>query len=204
MEEKKTPIQKNDNKTLKEAGTKDLLTAVLHSAGYTLSKHEKTILEEFLMHGKTFGEVKDTRWWPISLQKRHYKNGMNKLINHLQQTVGKLSEYKSDYIQVQKKADKLQAELANANWELEKLRNMLKAKRKLKPEIRAFLSTLMDELPISARIKNACRSFGVYTVNDLVRVKKHEFLVKRNLGKKSAEEIEVFLKQYGLSWNMDI
>lgn len=200
MEAKKETNQKNDNKVLKETGTKDLLTAVLQWAGKSLSKNERTIIEEFLLRGKTFSEVMESRWWHSSLQKRHFKNGMNKLINDLQHAEIKLSDYKK----VQKKADKLQADLANANWEIEKLRNLLKAKKRLKPEIRTLLSTPLLNLAISPRIKNACAAFGVYTLNDLVKVKKHEFLVKRNLGEKSADEIEVFLKQYGLSWNMDI
>lgn len=200
MEAKKETNQKNDNKTLKETGTMDLVAAVLLWAGKSLSKNEKTIVEEFLLHGKTFSEVKDCRWLPASLQKRHFKNGMNKLINDLRHAEIKLSEYK----QVQKKADKLQADLANATWKLEKLRDLLKAKKKLKPEIQEFLTTPLLDLAISPRIKNACAAFDVFTLNDLVKVKKHEFLLKRNLGKKSADEIEVFLKQYGLSWNMDI
>ena len=200
MESNKETIQKNDNKTLKETGVKDLVTAVLLWSGKSLSKNEKTIVEEFLLHGKTFSEVKDSRCLPASLQKRHFKNGMNKLINDLRHTEIKLSEYK----QVQKKADKLQADLANTILELEKLRDLLKARKKLKPEIQEFLKTPLLDLAISPRIKNACAAFGVYSLNDLVRVKRYEFLVKRNLGEKSADEIDGFFKQHGLSWNMNI
>ena len=62
-----------------------------------------------------------------------------------------------------------------------------------------IMSASIDDLELSARSLNCLKKAGVETVKDLIE-KKYEDLVQiKNFGKKSADEINEKLIQYGLS-----
>ena len=62
-----------------------------------------------------------------------------------------------------------------------------------------ILSELIDELELSARSLNCLKKAGIKTVNELVNMEFESLVKIKNFGKKSADEINLKLKQFNLS-----
>jgi len=66
------------------------------------------------------------------------------------------------------------------------------------------LSLVIDDLELSARSSNCLRKANINTVSELVEKPLEDLLKIKNFGKKSAEEINTKLSQYGLALKGDI
>ena len=76
--------------------------------------------------------------------------------------------------------------------------------QKLSPEMAALLSQKVEELDLSVRTRNLLKCNGINTIADICRLKKTDYLRFRNGGKKSLTELEDFLPEHGLEWEMEI
>lgn len=60
------------------------------------------------------------------------------------------------------------------------------------------------DLELSVRARNCLVAAGVRTVADIVKVKRNDLMMYRNMGHKTMAEIETFLAGYGLKFDMDV
>jgi DNA-directed RNA polymerase subunit alpha len=66
-----------------------------------------------------------------------------------------------------------------------------------------ILDKNIDELDLSVRSANCLKNANIHTLRDLVARSEKEMLETRNFGRKSLEEVQELLTQYGLSFGMD-
>jgi len=71
-------------------------------------------------------------------------------------------------------------------------------------KVRQILKTKLGELNLSVRALNCLKAADVNTLGDLVQYKREDLLKFRNFGKKSLTEIDNLLKNYKLSYGMDV
>ncbi len=73
-----------------------------------------------------------------------------------------------------------------------------------KERIRRILLTPVSEIELSTRAENALKSARIYYLADLVRRKPEQLLGVKNFGKKTLEELQTILEQFGLKFGMDV
>jgi DNA-directed RNA polymerase subunit alpha len=71
-------------------------------------------------------------------------------------------------------------------------------------KVRQVLKTKLVDLNLSVRALNCLKAADVNTLGDLVQYKRDDLLKFRNFGKKSLAEIDNLLKNYKLSYGMDV
>ncbi len=71
-------------------------------------------------------------------------------------------------------------------------------------KVRQILKTKLGEMNLSVRALNCLKAADVNTLGDLVQYKREDLLKFRNFGKKSLTEIDNLLKNYKLSYGMDV
>jgi DNA-directed RNA polymerase subunit alpha len=76
--------------------------------------------------------------------------------------------------------------------------------KKEKEEMKLLLLSDLETLDLPPRTIANLATVGIYTVGALVQRKEEEIMAIRNLGKKAMEEIKEKLKEFGLSFEMDI
>lgn len=72
-------------------------------------------------------------------------------------------------------------------------------KKEKKADKEAVLNLTIDDLELSARSSNCLKRAGIVTVAELIEKNLADLIQIKNFGKKSAEEINEKLKQYGLA-----
>jgi DNA-directed RNA polymerase subunit alpha len=70
--------------------------------------------------------------------------------------------------------------------------------------IRKILNLGIDELELSVRSHNCLKAAGIQTVGELVNKTESELLNYRNFGQKSLNELADLVKNFGLSFGMDV
>jgi len=70
--------------------------------------------------------------------------------------------------------------------------------------IRKILNLGIDELELSVRSHNCLKAAGIQTVGELVSKTEQELLNYRNFGQKSLNELADLVKNFGLSFGMDV
>ncbi|MBR6140916.1 MAG: hypothetical protein IKQ37_04030 [Bacteroidaceae bacterium] len=78
------------------------------------------------------------------------------------------------------------------------------ARDKLTPEQEALLDQKVTDMKLTVRTLNILKSNDIYTVRDLVRLKKLDWIKFRNGGKKSLAELDDFIQSIGLQWGMNV
>ena len=82
--------------------------------------------------------------------------------------------------------------------ELDKIRNITPEQREEADKKRSVMETSIDELDLSVRSYNCCKRAGINTLGDLCGKTNTEMQRVRNMGKKSLQEIEKKMAEYGL------
>ncbi|MBR6076922.1 MAG: DNA-directed RNA polymerase subunit alpha, partial [Paludibacteraceae bacterium] len=72
------------------------------------------------------------------------------------------------------------------------------------PEQEALLDQKVTDMKLTVRTLNILKSNDIYTVRDLVRLKKLDWIKFRNGGKKSLAELDDFIQSIGLQWGMNV
>lgn len=70
--------------------------------------------------------------------------------------------------------------------------------------IDAVLARTIDELDLSVRSANCLKNANIHTLRDLVRRSEREMLETKNFGRKSLEEVQEILADFGLRLGMDV
>jgi DNA-directed RNA polymerase subunit alpha len=70
--------------------------------------------------------------------------------------------------------------------------------------VRKILNLGIDELELSVRSHNCLKAAGIQTVGELVSKTEQELLNYRNFGQKSLTELSELVKNFGLSFGMDV
>ena len=69
-------------------------------------------------------------------------------------------------------------------------------------QLRKFLETPVEELELSVRSSNCLKNANIRTIGDLIKKTEEEIVKTRNFGRKSLQEIQEKLKEWGLSLGM--
>ncbi len=70
--------------------------------------------------------------------------------------------------------------------------------------IDVVLAKTIDELDLSVRSANCLKNANIHTLRDLVRRSEREMLETKNFGRKSLEEVQEILADFGLRLGMDV
>ena len=70
--------------------------------------------------------------------------------------------------------------------------------------IDAVLAKSIDELDLSVRSANCLKNANIHTLRDLVRRTEREMLETKNFGRKSLDEVQEILAEFGLRLGMDV
>jgi len=70
--------------------------------------------------------------------------------------------------------------------------------------IDAVLSRTIDDLDLSVRSANCLKNANIHTLRDLVRRSEREMMETKNFGRKSLEEVQEILAEFGLRLGMDV
>ncbi len=70
--------------------------------------------------------------------------------------------------------------------------------------IDVVLAKSIDELDLSVRSANCLKNADIHTLRDLVRRSEREMLETKNFGKKSLDEVQEVLAEFGLRLGMDV
>lgn len=189
----KTKNKIDDNKALRAQSAKELLVAAISVGKNSLSAREQFVLMEVLINQKTFAELTEGLQLTRSRVKVIFQNGtkrLNNIFNGINRRVIAYDEMEKELIGIKKK-------LAKKKEEIDK-------QKKISPELKATLSLSVSDLDFSARLTKVFYDANIYTVADIVKLQRLDFLKLRNFGKSSMSELEDFVESKNLSWNMAV
>ena len=104
---------------------------------------------------------------------------------------------KAEWRKAQNEAEHYKAQAEYLQSELDKIRNITPEQIK-EADKGTLLETTINELDMSVRSYNCCKRAGINTLGDLCGKTYTEMTRVRNLGKRSLQEIESKLNEYGL------
>lgn len=189
----KTKNKIDDNKTLRAQSTKQLLVTAISIGKNTLSEREQFVLMEVLVNQKTFAELTENLQLTQSRVKAIFQNGAKRLDNIFNGINSRVIAY-----------DAMEKELKEIKKKLAKKEEEIDKQKKISPELKATLSLSVSELDFSTRLMKALYDANIYTVADVVKLHRLDFLKLRNFGKSSMSELEDFVESKNLSFNMAV
>ncbi|HEX7413192.1 MAG TPA: DNA-directed RNA polymerase subunit alpha C-terminal domain-containing protein [Bacteroidia bacterium] len=188
----------NDKKNIRDQGIEDLLPHLMLLGDKTLTKFEQTILTKILLKKLTFNEVAKTNKLPMLRQKQLFSIGIRRL--------SKVLDYVSENIEnskaLENELSEAKRDLAEAKEKLKALQDSIDKRNTLSPELKELIDTPIDKIGFSARVLNICLRVNIDTIADLVSYSRHDFSALRDMGEKSFNEVETYLKNKGLTWKM--
>ena len=105
---------------------------------------------------------------------------------------------KKELMEAQSQAEHYKAQAEYLQAELDKIRNITPEQREEAEQKGTLLETTIAELDLSVRSYNCCKRVGINTLGDLCGKTFTEMTKVRNLGKRSLQEIESKMNEYGL------
>ena len=185
----------DNEEALREQSIKKLFKALLPFGNTTLPAIEQRLLKEVLINKKTFEELQKPLGIPIVTQEKLF----NHALKHLNRILCDVSEklHTNAYTILEK-------ELAETKKKLESLERSAEQHDKLSPELKELLATPISQCDLPPRVQNICLFAEIKTVHDLVRYSRYDFKSFRNSGKRTCNDVEEFLEENGLSWEMQI
>lgn len=97
----------------------------------------------------------------------------------------------------------LKAENDSLQQTIDLQKEMLKDFSDDKDKVVSFFNRQIEDCELSIRTINSLKAANIYTLGDLVRLPHGKLLHIRNFGKKSQIEIDTFIYDLGLHWDMD-
>lgn len=173
---------------LRSESIKTLLTSLLRMGANSLTPSEKFLLRNILLK-EPGAKGKPIRLTP--LRKEIFNSGIRKLnerLSYLRTNTGRVDKLKQERSQLKNRLNSLETAITFYNEDMEKV-------KKLKSE-------KIRETSLSTRLKNICHSGSIRTVFDLVCYSRRRFFLIRGSGKKMIEEIEAYMQERGLTWEM--
>lgn len=188
----------NDKKNTREQGIEDLLPHLILLGNKTLTKFEQTILTEILLNKLTFNEVAKTNKLPMLRQKQLFSisiRNLSKVLDYVSENIGNSKVLENELSEAKRN-------LAEAKEKLKALQDSIDKRNTLSPELKELIDTPIDKIGFSARVLNICLRVNIDTIADLVSYSRHNFRALRDMGEKSFNEVETYLKSKGLTWKM--
>lgn len=158
-----------------------------------IPKLYKKVLIEVLVNGKKVEDLIKPFKLPKIRLKAIYSDGIKSLKLSLVELSLRLESI-----------EKLEHELKVTKADLQELQKSIKIEKDIPEALLEILSIKIADTELSARVKNICDYNGIYTFREVVRYSKNDFLKLRNCGNLSATELEAYLKNFGLSWSMNV
>lgn len=188
----KTKTQTTDSsRNLKEKSSREILSLLLVLMEDKLTGLEYTILREVLVSGKPFSDISKK----VNLTRLRQKQLFDQGINKLYRTLEGLKNISIKY-------ENAMEQLNSVKIENQTIQRKIDRRSNLSPETLNLLNTSISQTALSARVKSACQYGNIKTVEGLVKLSRKRMSRMRNCGAKSLNEIELFFKENGLSWNM--
>lgn len=104
----------------------------------------------------------------------------------------------SELREAQGEADHYKEQAEYLQAELDKIRNITPEQREEADKKRSVMETSIDVLDLSVRSYNCCKRAGINTLGDLSMKTLNDMYHVRNLGRRSLQEIEKKMSEYGL------
>ena len=121
--------------------------------------------------------------------------------------------------ELQKENERLKLALKTLQQELDECRKALDIKKEVQARLKnakakysteeviamtELFNKEIKELPLKVRTMNILRMSDISTLGDLLKIGKMGLLKLRNCGPKTRNDIEEFMKNNGLSWDIDV
>ena len=121
--------------------------------------------------------------------------------------------------ELQKENERLKFALKTLQQELDECRKALDIKKEVQARLKnakakysteeviamtELFNKEIKELPLKVRTMNILRMSDISTLGDLLKIGKMGLLKLRNCGPKTRNDIEEFMKNNGLSWDIDV
>ena len=121
--------------------------------------------------------------------------------------------------ELQKENERLKFALKTLQQELDECRKALDIKKEVQARLKDakakystkeiiafadFFNKEIKDLPLKVRTMNILRMSDISTLGDLLKIGKMGLLKLRNCGPKTRNDIEEFMKNNGLSWDIDV
>lgn len=121
--------------------------------------------------------------------------------------------------ELQKENERLKLALKTLQQELDECRKALDIKKEVQARLKnakakysteeviamtELFNKEIKELPLKVRTMNILRMSDISTLGDLLKIGKMRLLKLRNCGPKTRNDIEEFMKNNGLSWDIDV
>lgn len=155
-----------------------------------LAKNDYYILEGVLLKKKSIKEIlEDTK-----TERQAIKNTINRVMNLFENYLSNMIQYET----LQTELIKLREEERELKNIIDRHYNIIKEDHITVVENFGFLATKIIDCDLSVRVFNCLRRIDIITVGDLINLDINYLKKNRDLGKKSINEIEVFLAKNGL------
>lgn len=121
--------------------------------------------------------------------------------------------------ELQKENERLKLALKTLQQELDECRKALDVKKEVQARLKnakakysteeviamtELFNKEIKELPLKVRTMNILRMSDISTLGDLLKIGKMGLLKLRNCGPKTRNDIEEFMENNGLSWDIDV
>jgi DNA-directed RNA polymerase alpha subunit len=121
--------------------------------------------------------------------------------------------------ELQKENERLKLALKTLQQELDECRKALDIKKEVQARLKnakakysteeviamtELFNKEIKDLPLKVRTMNILRMSDISTLGDLLKIGKMGLLKLRNCGPKTRNDIEEFMKNNGLSWDIDV
>jgi predicted DNA-binding transcriptional regulator AlpA len=181
------------NRLGKERGTKIIFAKLISEELGFLTSRASDIFREIMINDKTVVEVsKMFSLTPI------------RIMQLLEQAVKTLEIRLNSINKRIENVHKIDSELEVLRKKLDYYEAKEKQLFALPYEVQELLPKKLEDFYFSKRVLNTMNAADVFTIGDLVKYRKQDFLKFRGSGKLSAKEVTAFLESKGLTWNMKI
>lgn len=105
---------------------------------------------------------------------------------------------KNELIEAQAQVENYKAQADYLKSELDRIRSITPGQKEESEENQSVMGTSVDTLDLSVRAYNCCYRAGIKTLGDLSMKTYNDMLKIRNMGRKSLQEIETKMAEYGI------
>lgn len=188
------------NNLIIKSAIKTIFSKLLNERSSLLTQREMDILKMVLLEDKKPEEIAGKCDLTSERIKQIFQHGIKRLyikMDAFTDALNKKPEMQREINDLTNQVNLLEAKL-NLYDETKKRRSALPEETQL------LLNVGLEDFDISVRALNILNNENIKTVEDLVKIKRTDFLKLRNAGKKGADELEAFLISRGLAWNMKL
>ena len=168
-----------------------------------LTESESHLLNQFFVEGLSMEQLMEWHSLSEATIKEKYHLALNKLITGVNAMNERLKEHKILQTEYYRLRDKINGLVGNMN-ELTDLVRIKEGKDGIRfidtLEVQKMLSQDINDLPITQRLKNIAKANDLRTLEELLSIGKRNIYGLRRMGRRSVDDIVLFLEGYGIKW----